>query len=107
MRQKVTCPFCEGDGCCFCDHEGTIFVGPNELIKSEAGLDSVGVRYLEEADKESELEPWPEMFALFLDETRTPDEINRGLNQKLREQLISNRAGGFPVAPINENVFKV
>jgi hypothetical protein len=73
-RKRVPCPFCEGDGCCFCDHEGSIYVGPNELIKSEAGLNSIGVQYLKDADKEAGggLEVWPEMWAHFLDEKNVP-----------------------------------
>ncbi len=72
LRKKATCPFCEGDGCCFCDHEGTIYVGPKELIKSEDGLNSIGVKYLKEEDPG---ETWPEMWAYFLDEKNVPDHF--------------------------------
>lgn len=76
MRKKATCPFCDGDGCCFCDHEGRIYVGENELIKSEAGLHSIGVKYLKESDPG---ETWPEMWAHFLDEKNVPTSFKRGL----------------------------
>lgn len=76
-RKRVGCPFCEGGGCCFCDHEGKIWVGPNEFIKSEEALQSVGVKYLKEADKEAGggLEVWPELWEHYLDEKNVPDNF--------------------------------
>lgn len=72
MARNATCPFCEGDGCCFCDHEGMIKIGPNELIKSEEGLKSIGVKYLKETDPG---EVWPEMWEHFLDEKNVPESF--------------------------------
>lgn len=77
IRKKVDCPFCEGDGCCFCDHEGKIFVGTNELIKSEESLNSIGVKYLKETNPD---EIWLEMWEHFLDEKNVPDEFKRRHN---------------------------
>lgn len=78
-RKKVPCPFCEGsgDGCCFCDHEGTIFVGENQLIKSEESLNSIGVKYLKETDPD---EIWYEMWEHFLDEKNVPNDFKRKHN---------------------------
>ena len=78
-RKRVTCPFCDGDGCCFCDHEGQIYVGEKELIKSEEGLQSIGVKYLKESDLEANggLEVWPEMWEHFLNEKNVPDDFKR------------------------------
>lgn len=82
MRKRVTCPFCEGDGCCFCDHEGMIYVGPNEIIKSEEGLNSIGVQRLKAADPG---EIWPEMWEFHLDEKNA--NWHETLNQRLVERL--------------------
>jgi hypothetical protein len=41
------------------------FSGPNEIIKDEAGLNSIGVKYLKETDPQ---EPWIELWEHFLDE---------------------------------------
>ena len=71
-RKKVVCPFCEGEGCCFCDHEGNIFVGENQLIKSESALNSIGVKYLKETDPD---EIWLELWEHFLDEKNVPKDF--------------------------------
>lgn len=71
-RKKCICPFCEGEGCCFCDHEGKIFVGENELIKSEESLNSIGVKYLKETNPG---EIWYEMWEHFLDEKNVPNDF--------------------------------
>lgn len=70
-RKIVDCPFCEG-GCCFCDHEGKIFIGENELIKSEEALNSIGVKYLKETNPD---ETWIEMWEFYLDEKNVPDSF--------------------------------
>ena len=72
MRKKVDCPFCEGGGCCFCEYEGKIFVGPKEMIKTEEGLNSIGVKYLKEEDPG---EPWPELWEFFLNEKNVPQDF--------------------------------
>lgn len=64
--------FCEGDGCCFCDHEAKIFVGEKELIKSEEALNSIGVKYLKEENPD---EIWLEMWEYFLDEKNVPQSF--------------------------------
>jgi len=69
-RKVVDCPFCETDGCCFCDHEGKIYVGENELIKSEEALNSIGVKYLKATNPD---EIWPEMWEYSLDEKNVPE----------------------------------
>ncbi len=61
------------------------------MIKSEEGLNSIGVKYLKDSDSESQLESWPEMFEFFLDDINTPDEIIRNLNKRLIESLSSVR----------------
>lgn len=71
-RKRVECPFCEGGGCCFCEYEGLIWIGPKELIKSEAGLSSIGVKYLKEEDPQ---EPWRELWEFFLDEKNVPQDF--------------------------------
>lgn len=78
IREKVNCPFCEGDGCCFCDHEGEVWVGSNELIKSKEALNSIGVKYLKEEDPQ---EVWQEMWDFFLDEKNVPESFKRKHNK--------------------------
>lgn len=79
-REKVDCPFCEGSGCCFCDYEGRIFVGENELIKSKDALNSIGVKYLKETDPD---EPWLELWEHFLDEKNVPEDFKQKHNGSL------------------------
>ena len=31
---KVMCPFCDGDGCCNCDHSGHVPIGEGCVFKS-------------------------------------------------------------------------
>ena len=71
-KEKVSCPFCEGDGCCFCEYEGKIWVGPNELIKSKEMVNSLGVKYLKETNPD---EVWVEMWEHFLDEENVPQSF--------------------------------
>lgn len=82
MREKLQCPFCEGDGCCFCDHTGSIFVGANEMIKSKELVNSIGVKYLKEEDPG---EIWPEMWEFFLNEKNVPQEFKDKHNTDERQ----------------------
>ena len=84
-KKKVNCPFCEGDGCCFCDHEGKVYVGPDEFIKSEDLLNSIGVKYLKEKNPE---EIWPEMWDFFLDENNVPAYFKKKHGVALKEMTV-------------------
>lgn len=33
--QRVKCPFCCGDGCCHCDHEGYVFYQDSLFFKKD------------------------------------------------------------------------
>ena len=73
MREKVNCPFCESDGCCFCDYNGFVFVGENEEIKSKDFVNSIGVKIMKDQDEEyGGLESWKEGFHFMLDEKNIP-----------------------------------
>lgn len=69
MRQRTIedCPFCRGDvdGCCFCEHSGKIYVGPNEVFQTVADLQPIQVDKPLESDlrkvfeRERQLKPTP------------------------------------------------
>lgn len=83
-EKKVNCPFCVGEGCCFCDHSGRVSIGRNgDFFKTEQAMnDSLGVKYLKDMDQKANggMEPWPEMIEHFFDDKNVPKWYK---NQKL------------------------